>query len=165
MSRSSGRRKKEKKERIAFLPRFFLSLIVTESKNKNNSLTSASLSPLSSLFSFSLSLFLFLCKKGCADLYLNDITKISGQHGDTLLVKPQNFHSLVNPDENEKLYMLSIILPNETFAEDVWNGKFSGKLQNADVDHLVDNVSSSSSSSSSSASGSGSGGRRVLTKN
>ena len=96
-------------------------------------------------------------------MYLNDITKISGQHGDTLLVKPQNFHSLVNPDENEKLYMLSIILPNETFAEEVWNGKFSGKLQNADVDHLVDNVSSSSSSSS--ASGSGSGGRRILTKN
>ena len=34
--------------------------------------------------------------------------------------------------------MLSIILPNEQFAAKVWNGTYSGKLQNADVSHLVD---------------------------
>ena len=34
--------------------------------------------------------------------------------------------------------MLSIILPNETFAKEVWNGTYTGLLANLDVSHLVD---------------------------
>ena len=84
---------------------------------------------------------LFIVLSGRADLYLGDDesnqTPIVGQQGDTLLVKPKTMHSLINPDSKEKLYMLSIILPNETFAKDVWNGSYSGKLQNVDVNHLI----------------------------
>mmetsp|Transcript_29145 Transcript_29145/g.61611 ORF Transcript_29145/g.61611 Transcript_29145/m.61611 type:complete len:500 (+) Transcript_29145:80-1579(+) len=81
---------------------------------------------------------LFIILSGCVDLYLNGTRKISGKLGDTLLVKPRNDHELINPDTGEKVYMLSIILPNETFAKQVWNGNYSGRLRNADVNHLVD---------------------------
>ncbi len=36
--------------------------------------------------------------------------------------------------------MLSIILPNETFAKQVWEGKYAGRLRNADVSHLVSSL-------------------------
>uniref|UniRef100_A0A7S2WXH9 Cupin type-2 domain-containing protein n=1 Tax=Chloropicon primus TaxID=1764295 RepID=A0A7S2WXH9_9CHLO len=82
---------------------------------------------------------LFIVLSGRADLYLNQSDEpVTGAEGDTLLVKPKNVHSIVNPDAAEKLYMLSIILPNETFAKQVWNGSYSGKLGTADVSHLID---------------------------
>jgi mannose-6-phosphate isomerase-like protein (cupin superfamily) len=81
---------------------------------------------------------LFIVLSGACDLYLGTgNAPTARRQGDCCLVKPGNIHSLVNPDREEKLYMLSIILPNETFAEDVWNGTYSGPLQHADVTHLI----------------------------
>ena len=80
---------------------------------------------------------LFIVLSGRVDLYLGSDTPTVRRQGDCCLVKPGNIHSLINPDKEEKLYMLSIILPNETFAKDVWNGTYSGPLQHADVTHLI----------------------------
>ena len=55
---------------------------------------------------------LFIVLSGRADLFLgkeHNRKLVSGMAGDTLLVKPLTLHSLINPDTEEKVSLLTAL--------------------------------------------------------
>ena len=78
---------------------------------------------------------LFIILSGCGELVLEAKT-VAGRQGAVFLVPPKTVHSVRNASDEASMYLLSLILPNEGFAQKVFNGQYSGKLEGRDLDEL-----------------------------